>query len=1573
MTSLKKTRITLFSSIVSFILCIVMLTSTTFAWFTTSVSSNNNVIQSGELKVGMYWTDGDTDADNHIWVDASVGSIFGNISWEPGVLNTRKIKITNEGSLAFKYEVVMMAKNKPSVLADVIDVYIVSDVATYSAVGDMTYVGSLAEVFAGPITLDSGSLFPSDTSEDSERILTIALMMREGLGMEYQNMPLGSEFSVKLLATQLSYENGSDGGNDSETEKIVKRRFHALPNVLTDLPASALATSPGVTFATSPYAYTDKTLFSGGHVVRLGIPVKTVKAVDENQTFTLSVVKTANGTASATGDTYIYVSQHRLTLPIDQLHSTTVNDWIYVDVDITLGEDETLAFGMPDDSVEWGYIGTKKSEYLFRSCNTNWSTVNGSSILFDVIMEEELVFKPTEHGLASITTGSALPKATTDLPESAIGSSSSVVFPTAPYSYLNTELFSGKSISSIGIPVKSVAALDENQTFTLTVVKKNTHPYQVVSEHVLTLPLDQLGDSLNVNKWVYIDLDLTLADDETLAFGGKNDSVVWGWKSGGSSDYKFRDVNNNTATGIYFDVTYTDIYTYDEYLRELADEEARLEAEKAKKEREEALAALLSGKNISILGDSISTFKGYSNNTSYNSTIGGNAVYYSGTNYINTVNETWWMQAINRLDMELVVNNSWSGDTVTGRGIARSLQLHNNDGTKPDIIAVYLGVNDFRTKVTAETFASAYEQMIKGMKEKYSDAEIYLFTLVYTTNVNSGVKPDDIVYFNEAIVSVADNYGCTLVDLYNDSGITKENMPSYMGDGNLHPNYAGMDLITDAFIEALAEKYLPSGDESTGNEGDDTAIEINLPDYWKDYLDGKIAEINGRTQALGDDSDAFIFITDQHLDGTNEYSDEIINYISAKTSVNKVVFGGDILKGSSSDDIMLKEYADSFSEDILLLGMRGNHDDDGNLTAKMFYDIMVQPLSGRADISDELYYCYDNESQKIRYIITDSVASGSTNLTSNEQISWMKSKILELDEDWTVVIFHHGIWEGSTTKKTLEYSIDGKLIIDAVDSVYDSARCTVAAIYSGHNHRDYFGYSDKGYALISTTVNSEDAALSKYDIINPSRPEGTVKEESFDVILVDPSTNRLEIIRIGAGDDREISYASNLPRDVENVSLNRFFATAVAGGNPIDLTAILTPAKVTDDRVIWTIESGDELGSITADGLKCRFTPGDLTGTVVVQVKTVQGDHVASCRITIVDGPASVDITSDFGWTPGSITHADGVASSQYEKDWLYSNLVDVSLYDSITFTHVQTTNSTTPLGYAFYDESGKYISGASNGGVSYDTVVKTVAIPEGAKYFRVMWMNTTHSRYDAEKYEITTHFFCYGNIGDSEPDIAIPTRGVSLNKSSATLIIGDAPSVSLTAAILPADATSKDVVWSIISGGELGSIASDGLNCIFTSSGEAGTVVIRVMTVNGEYTAECSIKIVNPGSSVDITDSFLWTPGSITHADGVASSNYSKDWLYSNMVDVGGFDSITFTHVQTTNSTTPLGYAFYDESGKYISGASNGGVSYDTVVKTVAIPEGAKYFRVMWMNTTHSRYDAEKYEITTHFFCYLG
>ena len=69
------------------------------------------------------------------------------------------------------------------------------------------------------------------------------------------------------------------------------------------------------------------------------------------------------------------------------------------------------------------------------------------------------------------------------------------------------------------------------------------------------------------------------------------------------------------------------------------------------------------GKRISILGDSISTFTRVSNNANSNSTIGINEVYYSGQGGIARA-DTWWQQVIDVLDMELLVNNSWSGSCV---------------------------------------------------------------------------------------------------------------------------------------------------------------------------------------------------------------------------------------------------------------------------------------------------------------------------------------------------------------------------------------------------------------------------------------------------------------------------------------------------------------------------------------------------------------------------------------------------------------------------------------------------------------------------------------------------------------------------------------------------------------------------------------------------------------------------------------------------------------------------------------------------------------------------------------------
>lgn len=107
------------------------------------------------------------------------------------------------------------------------------------------------------------------------------------------------------IIAQAIYDRMQEGLAASVT---VTRQVRLLPQVTAALPEGALASAPGVSFGNSPYAYIDTSLFAGKHITRIGIPVKSVQSLDENQTFTLSVVKTGS-------DAYQYVSLHQLTIP----------------------------------------------------------------------------------------------------------------------------------------------------------------------------------------------------------------------------------------------------------------------------------------------------------------------------------------------------------------------------------------------------------------------------------------------------------------------------------------------------------------------------------------------------------------------------------------------------------------------------------------------------------------------------------------------------------------------------------------------------------------------------------------------------------------------------------------------------------------------------------------------------------------------------------------------------------------------------------------------------------------------------------------------------------------------------------------------------------------------------------------------------------------------------------------------------------------------------------------------------------------------------------------------------------
>ena len=220
------------------------------------------------------------------------------------------------------------------------------------------------------------------------------------------------------------------------------------------------------------------------------------------------------------------------------------------------------------------------------------------------------------------------------------------------------------------------------------------------------------------------------------------------------------------------------------------------------------------GKTLSILGDSISTFSGH--------IPSGNATYYpSGT--VTDVSKTWWHKLATALGMTMNVNNSWSGSRVTttdGNDSAGCMARCENLGASPDVIIVWMGINDFNNEVslgtydgseavpgTTATFREAYSLMLSKILTKYGSSEVWVCTLPQCERNGDATFPEingngvALSQFNKAIRELADAFGVRVLE-HGKSGLTYQNMAIFDPD-QLHPNAAGHSLVANNDIRQM--------------------------------------------------------------------------------------------------------------------------------------------------------------------------------------------------------------------------------------------------------------------------------------------------------------------------------------------------------------------------------------------------------------------------------------------------------------------------------------------------------------------------------------------------------------------------------------------------------------------------------------------------------------------------------------------------------------------------------------------------------------------------------------------------
>lgn len=210
---------------------------------------------------------------------------------------------------------------------------------------------------------------------------------------------------------------------------------------------------------------------------------------------------------------------------------------------------------------------------------------------------------------------------------------------------------------------------------------------------------------------------------------------------------------------------------------------------------------MFKGKKISILGDSMSTYRGVSNDANANETIRYNPFFYYDP---FPLEKTYWMRLINELGMTLCVNNSWASGNLSGidnpdSGVNRVHNLANNQGEKPDFIIVFMGVNDLGRNVEVDIFSADYMKTLMIIKEEYPKARVFC--------INLPDRYEDFKQrtemFNKAIsdAAVASGENFFVVDLFH-SELNNDNYYNNTVDG-IHPDEDGARIISKLVLNAF--------------------------------------------------------------------------------------------------------------------------------------------------------------------------------------------------------------------------------------------------------------------------------------------------------------------------------------------------------------------------------------------------------------------------------------------------------------------------------------------------------------------------------------------------------------------------------------------------------------------------------------------------------------------------------------------------------------------------------------------------------------------------------------------------
>lgn len=319
------------------------------------------------------------------------------------------------------------------------------------------------------------------------------------------------------------------------------------------------------------------------------------------------------------------------------------------------------------------------------------------------------------------------------------------------------------------------------------------------------------------------------------------------------------------------------------------------------------------------------------------------------------------------------------------------------------------------------------------------------------------------------------------------------------------------------------------------------------------------------------------------------------------------------------------------------------------------------------------------------------------------------------------------------------------------------------------------------YRQLNVTVVPENASVPD---VNWSSDNDKVAKVSDTGLVEGVSAGEATIHAVTRDGGKMATCHVKVGTPVSGISLSKSSASMYVGDSPLALTAAITPSNASDKSVVWS-SSDASVASVTAgSGLDATVTPV-AAGTATITVSTPDGKFSASCVLTVMQHVTGVSISKS------SLTLYTGqteTLSAQVKPD----DATDTRLT---------------------WSSSDKTVATVANG--------KVTALKAGSAQIRVT------------SFEGSFQAVCNLTVKQH-------ATGLDLSHSTRTIYLGQ--TVTMTATVLPSDASDKSVTWTS-SNSDIVSVTQNGS----VTANAMGEAEITATSNDGGFSKSCKVTVIEP------------------------------------------------------------------------------------------------------------------------------